>query len=435
MNTRFVAAKILTEVIRDKRSLTEVLKYKIPPSLPDRDHSLVKEICYGTLRYYHRLKVIADLLVYKPIKSREQELLCLLLIGLYQLIYLQTPAYAALSETVAATHFLKKSWAKGLINQALHQFLKAPDFFLQKADETPVGKFSHPEWLILDLQKAWPNQWSEILLANNQHPPLFLRVNVQKNSREEYLQRLTEKEIKAVIVEDLPQALRLEQAISVEKLPGFFDGSCSVQDLASQYIINFLDLAPGQSVLDACAAPGGKSSHILETMPRLSQFTAIDHDMKRLKLVEENLKRLKLKHDNIRFCHADAAKTETWWDGKLFDRILLDAPCSGTGVIRRHPDIKILREPEDIARYKEQQLQLLSALWPLLKSGGRLVYTTCSVLPEENEKMVFGFCQEHPDANPQSIALKTGFPQKIGYQLLPSPELQDGFYYAVLNKA
>jgi 16S rRNA (cytosine967-C5)-methyltransferase len=435
INTRAIAAKLLAGVVRDKRSLSEMLQ-SIPSQLTDRDRGLVKEYGYGVLRWYHRLKVIADQLVYKPVKMREQEVASLLLIGLYQLIYLNTPSHAAVSETVTAAQILKKSWAKGLINQALHQFIKRKDFFLAEADATEPGKFSHPQWLIDALKAAWPEQWQSILIENNRQAPMFLRVNLAKISREAYQETLQRHQINAAPIKNLPAALHLEQPRAVENLPGFSEGYCSVQDLASQYTIGLLDLHSGLRILDACAAPGGKTSYILETASDLEELVAIDQDAQRLQRIEENILRLQLPKSALKLLTTDAANPEHWWDGRPFDRILLDAPCSGLGVIRRHPDIKILRQPEDMPAYARQQAKLIDALWPLLKPGGRLLYTTCTILPAENEEIISHFCHQHPDAQslPIPIPINTGIPQQFGHQLFPAAQSHDGFYYALLAK-
>ena len=395
--------------------------------------ALVQEYGYGVLRWYFRLKIIADSLLYKPLKAREQDITALLLLGLYQLIYLNTPPHAAVSETVAAAQVLKKPWAKGLINQALQQFLREPARFLQKADVSIAGRFSHPQWLIDRLQKAWPEQWEAILTANNQQAPMFLRVNALQNTRDDYQQRLQQHAIAAAPVADLPQALILAHPHAVNDLPGFNEGCCSVQDLASQYVVGLLDLQPGLRILDACAAPGGKTAYILEAAPELAQLTALDQDPDRLERVQENIQRLKLR-TRLQLFAADAAQPTAWWDGQLFDRILLDAPCSGTGVIRRHPDIKILRQAQDIAAYAQQQFVLLSALWPLLKPGGRLLYTTCSILPEENEQLISRFSQAHADVKIEPVDIQVGIAQTIGRQLFPTLQSHDGFYYAILIK-
>lgn len=433
-NTRAIAAKILTNVLRERRSLTEALNAGLQNGLSARDQALVKEYCYGVLRWYFRLKIIADALLYKPLKSEQQEVEVLLFIGLYQCIYLKTPPHAAVSETVSAAVALKKTWAKGLINQGLRQFLRKSDALLEKADETEVGKFSHPAWLIKKIKSAWPEHWEAILNANNHQAPMFLRVNAQQMSREKYLEALREKSIPAVSIEDLPHAIRLESPQSVDTLPGFREGLCSVQDLASQQIIKCLDLKPGQRVLDACAAPGGKTAYLLEIQPELSQLLAIDADPQRLKRITENINRLKLPAPSLQVLAGDAGELVSGLNGHPFDWILIDAPCSATGVIRRHPDIKWLRQENDIAMYAKQQYRLLSALWPLLKSDGHLLYTTCSILPEENTQVLQPFLKEHPGAKALPISITNGISQKIGCQLLPTPEGSDGFYYGLLQK-
>lgn len=433
-NSRAVAAKILAGVIGDKQSLTDALNQNLSSRLPGRDIGLIKEYCYGVLRWYPRLKIMAQALVYKPIKAKEVEIHALLLLGLYQLIYLQTPAYAAVSETVAAAGMLNKQWAKGLINQALHQYLNHPEKFLTLADASEEGRFAHTPWLIQAIQHAWPQQWQDILTANNQQAPMFLRVNRLQTSVTEYQQRLKNAGIAALTVPGLPQALLLQQPCAVESLPAFADGACSVQDLASQYLGGLLNLQPGQRVLDACAAPGGKTALMLETQPAIAQLVALDHDQLRLQRVQENLTRLKLTTP-VQLIAEDARQTQRWWDGQHFDYIMLDAPCSGTGVIRRHPDIKLLRQSTDIARYMQTQAELLAALWPLLKPGGQLLYTTCSILPAENSETISRFCESYADAYPAPLAIPHALTQKVGQQLLPTAQSHDGFYYALLTKS
>lgn len=433
MSSRAIAAKILKAVISDHLSLTEALKIKIPSTVAPKDVSLIKQYAYGTLRWYFRLKRIADQLLYKPLKPGHGDLQALLLIGLYQIIYLKTPDYAAVSETVAAVAKLKKLWAKALINQALRQFLNNPQSFLQKADSTLEGEYAHPQWIIDQLKIDWADHWRDILSANNQPGPMFLRVNFRQIQREDYLALLNKENIAAVPVEDIPQGLHLLEPLPVESVPGFWQGYCSVQDLASQHIVKLLDVKPKQRILDACAAPGGKACALLESEPEIQKLVAIDHDGQRLKLLEDNLSRLKLDRNTVELKVADATNPNAWWDGIPFDRILLDAPCSGSGVIRRHPDIKILRHPQDIAAYAEQQFLLLKNLWPLLAPGGLLLYTTCSVFPEENTLLIQKFCQTaeveiFPVNVPHSLS------PAIGCQLLPSVDGADGFYYALLAK-
>lgn len=435
MNTRAIAAKILAGVFRDRKSLTELMQNNIPLNLPRRDQALIKELCFGVCRWYFRLAKVVDQLIYRPIKVKEAEVSSLLLIGLYQLAYMSTPPHAALAETVGAASVLKKHWAKGLINQALHRFLENSVVLLQKADQSLSGKFAHPEWMINELQTAWPDYGQEILNANNEHAPLFLRANLQKCSRDEYLLQLKNAGIEALTVDDLPQAIRLVSPLKVQDLPGFEQGHFSVQDLASQYVLQILDLQAGHRVLDAAAAPGGKTTHILEAANFISQLIAIDFDSERLQRIRENCQRLQLSQKLLKCIVADAGDTKSWWDNRLFDRILLDAPCSATGVIRRHPDIKILRQYQDIVQCAKQQTSLLNALWPLLKPGGYLLYTTCSIFPLENEKVIEKFCGNHPDAIISPVRLKAGLEQKHGRQLLPEIQAHDGFYFSLLLKS
>lgn len=434
MNTRAIAAKILAGVIRDRRSLTELLQKYIPSKLSSRDQALIKEFCFGVCRWYYRLIKIADQLLYKPIKNKEAEISALLCIGLYQLIYLSIPTHAAVAETVEAAAVLKKNWAKALINQALRRFAENSATLLPKAEESLSGKFAHPSWMIEELKSAWPNDWQAILTANNEHAPLFLRVNLQKCSPQDYMTLLKKAGIEAVVVDGLPQAIRLLHPLKVQELPGFAQGYFSVQDIAGQHVIPILDLQPKHRVLDASAAPGGKTTHLLETAHFISQLIAIDNDAERLKKIAENCQRLGLNQKLLQCIAADAADTESWWDGNLFDRILLDAPCSATGVIRRHPDIKILRQAEDIEPCVKQQATLLNALWPLLKPGGYLLYTTCSIFPLENDLNIENFCLSHSDARIVPVQLQEGSAQRFGRQLLPKTDSHDGFYFSLLLK-
>ncbi len=403
-------------------------------TLSNQQQALVKQFCYGTLRWYSHLKLVASFLIYKPLPAHHQDIHCLLLLGLYQLIHLHKPVYAAVSETVSACQALKKPWAKGLINQALRKFINHSQDFLQKAADSEEALFSHPQWFIKLLKVRWPQQWQSILEANNTQAPMFLRVNLQQITLKQYLLQLQHHQIPAFPVEDFPQAIYLNPPQGVESLPGFEQGLCSVQDLASQKVAELLNIKPNQRILDACAAPGGKTSHLLELQPRLTELVAVDQNPARIEMLVSNVERLKLEQKSLRVIVGDASLPKSWWDGQFFDRILVDAPCSATGVIRRHPDIKILRQETDILVSAKQQLALLEALWPLLTPNGLLLYTTCSILPEENEYLIVQFCQKHADAHPLPVNMSLGFAQKIGHQLLPTINGSDGFYYALLNK-
>jgi len=281
------------------------------------------------------------------------------------------------------------------------------------------------------MRTAWPSQWQSILEANNQHPPMTLRVNLARISRQDYLDRLTKARCPARPGELTDSSLYLEEAQPVSALPGFAEGLVSVQDEASQLIPDLLDLAPGISLLDACAAPGGKTCHLLERDVSFARLTALDNDARRLERVQQNLDRLQLRASLV--C-ADAGEPSTWWDGRLFDRILLDAPCSATGIIRRHPDIKLLRQEDQVRALQKEQLRLLAALWPCLKPGGLLLYSTCSALPAENSDIIGRFVAQQGDAKHEEIPAAWGVECAHGRQLLPDAAGHDGFYFARLRK-
>lgn len=430
INTRWLAARAITRILQNGVSLTYALEEVLPKhALSPKDQALVKAMCYGVCRYYHRLDHIIGLLIEKPIKTPEVK--ALIMIGLYQLIYMRVKPHAAVSETVQAAG-KKTSWARGLINAVLRNFLRNQAKYQDDADNLQTAKFSHPEWLINRINQDWPAQAEAIFWANNQPPPLTLRINVNKISRDDYVNKLLEQNLAAHVVTHSPQAITLENPTAVELLPGFTQGWFSVQDTAAQLAAALLDVKPGHRVLDVCAAPGGKTAHILELEPGLKELVAIDIDTHRLQRIKQNLERLNL---NATVLAGDAAKPQAWWDGKPFDRILLDAPCSATGVIRRHPDIKLLRRPEDIQATCDLQKQILYAVWPLLTLGGKLVYVTCSVLKQENASQIQDFLSNHDDAVELPIDSVTwGTPEPCGRQILTGEASMDGFYYACLAK-
>ncbi len=418
MNLRFLAAEILLKVTQEHYSLTECLS-DVTVKDP-RDKALLQSMCFGVCRFYFRLDAIAKKLLEKPLKEKDQDIYLLILIGLYQLIEMRLPDYAAVSETVDAAVKFKKLWGKNLINAVLRNFQRKKEQILASIEKDPVAVYSHPRWMINKIKSDWPNDWQEILIANNQHPPLSLRVNQIKISREDYLKKLAAEDIVAFAIPETESGINLEVPRDVDSIPGFFQGEVSVQDGAAQLAAELLQLKPKQRVLDACAAPGGKTLHILEKTNNDVSLLAIDEVEDRLKSVEQNLNRLGLTTECI--C-ADAGDTASWWDGKHFDRILLDAPCTASGVIRRHPDIKLLREPSDIAQAVAEQYRLLTALWPLLAPGGLMVYGTCSVFPEENSQVIQAFLESHKDAK-----------EEKSQQILPGMHGMDGFYYACLRK-
>jgi 16S rRNA (cytosine967-C5)-methyltransferase len=426
-NPRAVAARILVQVIGDGRSLSRALE-DIPPSLSD-DRALIQEMCYGSLREYFRLAHIVAALLKKPLKEKDTDVQALLLLGLYQLIVMRVPDHAAVSETVAASAALKKPWARGLLNGVLRNFQRRQEELLTQAEATEEGRWSHPQWLIDALKKAWPAEWPAMLEANNQRPPMCLRVNAAKLSTDDYLQLLNKAGIDASRSEFTPSAIRLQQPQDVTLLPGFADGQISVQDEAAQQAALLMELQAGQRVLDVCAAPGGKTAHMLECAD--VEMVAVDVDAERLRRVEENLQRL---GKTARCVVGDAGTPTQWWDGEAFDRILLDAPCSATGVIRRHPDIKLLRRASDIDNLVALQAQILDAIWPLLKPGGMLVYATCSVLPQENAGQISAFVERQAGAQLKTMQVPWGTAVAAGQQILTGSHGMDGFYYACLEK-
>ena len=428
-SARATAARVIAEVMQKKRSLNGVLSAALL-NLPDNERSLCQQLCYGVIRWQPQLLAISQQLLNKSLKAKDSDILALLLSGLYQLRAMRTPAHAAISETVNATKTLGKPWAKGLINASLRNYQRKQEEIDAIINEQDVARYAHPDWLIARFKQDWPNNWQTLLEANNQQPPMMLRVNQQHGSREEYLTRLTDVDIVASVDDALENYILLAQACDVYQLPGFTEGDVSVQDGAAQYVAELLDLKPKLRILDACAAPGGKTCHILEKQPD-TQMVALDISATRLQQIQQNMDRLTL---NASLLAADAADVDSWWDGELFDRILIDAPCSGTGVIRRHPDIKLLRRADDIAALAEQQQRLLDNLWQVLKPDGLLVYTTCSALKQENELQVVDFLQSHDDAQEQLLSPEPAQRRSVGYQRLPADNDLDGFYYAGIRK-
>jgi len=435
-NIRALAAKILTQVVHKGLSLTAAMESSKGTDLSQQDRAFLQELCFGVCRHYYQLQALADTLLNKPLKSKNGDLECLLLVGLYQLLELKTPPHAVLSETVNAARELNKAWAAEMVNAVLRRMQRDSETLLQTLGDNEEAKYNHPAWLIGKIKKQYPDDWEDILHANHMRPPLWLRVNQQKISREDYQKQLSQAGIKSNTCNAAPEGLVLEEAVPVTQLPGFKEGLFSVQDPAGQLAARLLDLQPGHRVLDACAAPGGKTTHILELEPKIDDLVAIDHDSDRLEKIRENCDRLGFKQGSVvKLITGDASEPESWWDGQLFDRILLDAPCSATGVIRRHPDIKLLRQPEDIGKLAEIQKALLDALWPLLKPNGMLLYATCSILKEENSNTIAEFLANHPEAEEVEIAPKEAFPTKHGWQLITGDEQKDGFYYAKLKKS
>jgi 16S rRNA (cytosine967-C5)-methyltransferase len=430
LDVRVAAAKALAALMSQGQSLNRILPTYAEQVAP-RDKSLLQELCFGCVRWQPRLQILAAALMDKPLKPKDADIQALLLLGLYQLIFMRVPDHAAINSCVEASKRLKKPWASRLLNGVLRNFQRRRAALEQDLATDALYQYSHPLWLLEALSQAWPEHWQAILGANNEHPPMTLRVNQRVLSRDDYAGKLKAAGVEATATPHSPVGLTLTKPADPLQLPGYSAGEFSVQDEAAQLAAVLLDLAPGQRVLDACCAPGGKTCHILEQEPELASVTALDVEAERLKTVQENLTRLSL---DANLVAADAADPASWWDGEPFDRILLDAPCSATGVIRRHPDIKLLRRPSDIAKLAALQLQLLEAAWTCLKPGGRLVYATCSVMPQENEQVIAQFVNKVDDVEYLPIDQAWGVARPYGRQLFPQPGGHDGFYYACLHK-
>ncbi len=425
---RATAARVLARVM-EGRSLSDLLP-EARRGLISRDQALLAELVQGTCRWFHRLDFLADMLLERPFKARDRELQALLLVGLYQLTFTRIPPHAAVNETAQATRRLHRRWAAGLVNAVLRRFQRERARLEEAALREPTARYSQPAWFIEAMQRSWPDQADAILSGLLERPPFILRVDLQRTTREEQAARLARVGIACRPVQGVPSALRLDRAVPVSRLPGFDQGLVSVQDAGAQLAAPLLDLRPGMRVLDACAAPGGKTGHLLEQAPDLS-LVAVDADPVRLERVEENLARL---GRSAELWVGDAANPAPPWGGRRYHRILADVPCTATGVMRRHPDIRLLRRPQDLSELVERQRRILDALWRLLLPGGKLLYATCSLLPEENEAQVSAFLARQQDARALPLVGPPGLATGHGLQLLPLTRETDGFYYALLEK-
>ena len=417
---RAAAARIVARVVEERVAADDFLPAE---KIAARDQSLLAALVLGALRWHFRLEWQVQRLLARPLEREQAALAALLRVGLLQLQALRIPEHAAVSATVDATALLGVRSARGLVNAVLRRFQREREQLEQAASAEPEARFAHPRWLIDAFRADWPRDWQAVLDENNAAPPMWLRVNLSRTTRAAYLGKLEAAGLSAVAAPDVESAVRLEQPVGVERLPGFAEGEVSVQDVSAQRAPLWLDLASGQRVLDACAAPGGKTGHMLEHTGGQCDVWAVDRDGVRMTRVRENLERLGL---TAKLIMGDATAPEAWWDGKPFDRILIDAPCSATGVIRRHPEIKVVRQPADVDRVVALQARLLRALWPLLAAGGRLVYATCSVLKRENDDQIAAFRAAEP-------RIEAG-PGVASEQLLPKEAGGDGFYYACLRK-
>ncbi|MDO6459989.1 16S rRNA (cytosine(967)-C(5))-methyltransferase RsmB [Granulosicoccaceae sp. 1_MG-2023] len=427
---REAALDVLLDVMTKGLSLSRVLP-AAQQTVAERDRALLQELCFGVLRWYERLSRVTDSLMDKPLKQRDGDIRLLIVLGLYQLEFTGIAAHAVLQETVAVTKKRRKDWARGLVNAVLRRYQREAAESEKVWSDGWRAQYSLPDWLLSQFKADWPGQWQAIATAANARPPMTLRVNRAQCSRDDYLAQLQEAGLAAEAHPLVPGAVVLAHPAPVGSLPGFAQGLCSVQDAGAQLAAQILAPRDGDRVLDACAAPGGKSCHLLEIAPQ-AQLLALDNDESRCQRIHENLDRIGLQAQ-VR-C-ADAAQPEQWWDGQLFDRILLDVPCSALGVIRRHPDIRHLRKAADLPALAVLQQQILQAAWRTLKPGGRLLYATCSVTRQENSAQVGQFLQSHADARRITIEADWGVADGAGRQILPGQAGMDGFFYALLEKA
>lgn len=432
LSPRLAAVQAISQVMRNGRNLPDALEGLLSRVPDERDRALAQAMAYGVMRWYWRLDWLLSQLLSTPLKPRDVDIQTSLMLGLYQLMEMRIPDHAAVAETVKLASQLKRPWAKGLMNGVLRNFQRQHDGLLSRMEKDPVARSAHPPWLLHQLQKDWPQDWESITDANNTNPPMTLRVNPAHHSRKVYQDLLAENGFLSEPALHTEYGLTLAQPVGVEQLPGFSHGAVSVQDAAAQLAAQLLDPQPEERILDACAAPGGKTAHIMERQPALGELVALDISEKRSQRLIESLSRLGL---SAATRVGDAAQPTTWWDGQPFDRILLDAPCSASGVIRRHPDIKLLRRAEDLPQLTQIQAQILSGLWPLLKPGGMLLYATCSVLQQENSQQLQRFLAAHTDARLMPIKADWGHEENAGRQILPGEDGMDGFFYACIYKA
>ncbi|MBS1269243.1 MAG: Ribosomal RNA small subunit methyltransferase B [Gammaproteobacteria bacterium] len=396
--------------------------------LEKNDLALLKELSFGTLRWFWRCKGVIEQLVARPLKKRDRIIEAVMAVGIYQLEHMRLPPHAAIHATVQTCATLDRTGFKGFVNAVLRNFQRHRDELIQTLPES--GRSAHPAWLWQAIRNEWPEHASSIIEANNTRPPMTLRVNTRAVSVTRYLEALRAERIEAVPLEHAPSAVVLSRPINLERLPGFEQGWVSVQDASAQLLTELISPVSVQRVLDACSAPGGKLTHMLEAFPGL-EVQAVEVDSERARRIEENLERLRVKANVL---VADAANPDQWWDGRPFDLVVLDVPCSATGVIRRHPDIKVLRRLSDIDRFSEVQKRLLNRLWRMVKPGGHMIYVTCSILARENQEQVNKFLQRTRDSREERFQLPLGLARRRGWQILPNPQGGDGFYYAVLRK-
>ena len=425
------AAAGLLAVRNHGRSLTAVRSQWVAALQNSRDQALAQELLFGSLRWLQRLDGLLQAVMRRPLRVRDADIYAILIIGAYQLLYTAVPAYAAIAIASAIAANSRKPWACGLVNGVLRRISRESQPLLTTVDHRSECRLSHPRWLLRRFRDDWPQDWEQIAIANNTRAPMTLRVHRGHGSTDAYRQRLRASGMIATAPAYAPDALVLSNPVAVSKLPGFDCGQVSVQDAGAQLACDLLAPKPRDRILDACAAPGTKAAHLLEREPEIAELVTVESAADRVVLLQQTLQRLNLTATVV---HGDATCPATWWHGKPMQRILIDAPCSATGVIRRWPDIKLHRRPEDLIAMPRFQRRLLEALWPLLSPGGTLLYVTCSILDCENAGLVAAFVHDHSDAIVMPIAVDWGRAMRIGRQIMTGDDGMDGFYYALLQK-
>ena len=431
MSSRLAAWQVIAAVLDDQQTLDVALGHTLPQLADTRDRAQAQKLAYTVLRWKGSLDWFITQLLNHPLKKRDRDIQHLLRLGVAQLWPESLAGYAAVNETVALTRVLDKPWASGLVNGVLRNYQRRKAELIAAFESDPIARLSHPGWLLEQLQSDWPDDWQSIVEANNHNPPLWLRINEARLTAADYHQQLLDHGIDFYRCDYAPAAVAIDPPRPVADIPGFADGLVSVQDCAAQLAAGLIAPATGDIILDACAAPGGKAAHMLESAPGPVDLLALDKSPARMEKVQHNLERLGL---GCQLKVADAGCLDDWWDGQLFDKILLDAPCSASGIIRRHPDIKWLREASHIEELTAIQKRLLESIWLTLKPGGKLVYATCSVLSCENHEQIDCFISRHDDARARAVQAPWGTLRGAGRQLMPITGQGDGFFYAVLEK-